>query len=137
MKRAEWKKKADEFLRSASALIASREYSSAFYLAGLSVECALKAKIASRFLASDIPDKRLVMDVYDHDLSKLLSYAQLSDKLVADGVLKPKLNANWNLVKTWTVNARYASWSEAQADDIVRSVSERNTGVLPWIRRHW
>ena len=137
MKRAEWKHRADDLAASAATLLYEKHYSTAFYLAGLSVECALKAKIASRFLASDIPDRRLVQAVYDHDLSKLLGHAQLSDLLDADGALKPRLKTNWNLVKTWSVEARYASWSPTQADDMIRSVSERGTGVLSWIKRHW
>lgn len=137
MKQREWKAKAEEFLRGARLLLANREYSSAYYLAGLTVECALKAKIASRFLAHDIPEKRLVLDVYDHDLQKLLVHAQLSNELQADGTSTPRLSENWSLVKTWTVNARYGIWLEAQASDMVRSISERGTGLLPWIKRRW
>jgi HEPN domain-containing protein len=61
-------------LDEARLLFANGHPSGAYYLAGYAIECALKARISSQFRANEIPDKALVNGVYEHDLSKLLSW---------------------------------------------------------------
>ncbi|MDB5548821.1 MAG: hypothetical protein JWR73_3204 [Tardiphaga sp.] len=71
---------ADERLTEAQLLLANDRPSGAYYLAGYAIEFALKAKIATRFLANEIPDKVLVIKVHDHDFNKLLQLANLGDE---------------------------------------------------------
>jgi hypothetical protein len=47
---------AETRLREAKLLFQDREFSGAYYLAGYTVECALKAIIAGKFRADEIPD---------------------------------------------------------------------------------
>ena len=47
--------------------------SSAYYLAGYSIELALKVCISDLFQAGVIPDKGLVNATYIHDLEKLMN----------------------------------------------------------------
>lgn len=137
MKRSEWRRKSRSLASSALILLRDGENSTAYYLAGLSIECALKAKIARRFLASDIPKKQLVDSVYKHDLEQLLGIAQLKTEFDADCIAKPQLNSNWQIAKAWNVDARYADWSHAEANDMVHATTARGNGVLAWIRRNW
>jgi hypothetical protein len=42
------------------------------------------------------------------------------------------------VVKDWTVDTRYNRHVTAQqALDLYRAVTQRETGVLTWVRRHW
>jgi hypothetical protein len=82
-------------------------FQGAYYLAGYAVECALKACIAQQFRQHDIPDKKLVNDVYTHDVDKLLDLAGLRPTLRQDAVAHPALQTNWNVAKDWKETARY------------------------------
>ena len=59
-------------LKDARALIKTGHYSGAYYLAGYSVECALKASIARKTARYDFPNKKLAEDSHCHDLDRLL-----------------------------------------------------------------
>jgi HEPN domain-containing protein len=54
-------------------LLANNRWTGAYYLSGLSVECALKACLARAVKQHDYPDKKFVNDVYQHDLQKLIA----------------------------------------------------------------
>lgn len=84
-------------------LLAERGHpSGAYYLAGYAVECALKAIIAGRFRANEIPDKGLVNSIYTHNLSDLLRLAGLQTEFQAES----ELVESWDIVKRWSENAR-------------------------------
>jgi HEPN domain-containing protein len=139
MTRDEWKSRSRAFEASAATLLAARQYDIAYYLAGVAVECALKAKIAGLFRGNAIPDRKLVSDIYQHghDLTALLRYAQLEAALAHEEALSAVFSANWDVVRDWTVASRYLVWSEQEAVTMLAAVRQRRTGVLPWIRRHW
>ena len=139
MTRAEWQRKARDYAASAKVLLENGQFDSAYYLAGIAVECALKAKIVRRFRASTLPDKKLVNDIYrdGHELGRLIHHAQLAEQLAAEEQQSAKFKANWAIVQAWQVDARYKRWSEVQASDMVEAVTSRGTGVLSWIGRHW
>jgi hypothetical protein len=82
-------------------------FQGAYYLAGYAVECALKACIAQEFRQHDIPDKKLVNDVYTHDVNKLLDLAGLRPTLRQDAVAHPALQTNWNVATDWKETAGY------------------------------
>ena len=52
-------------------LLKAGHFSGAYYLAGYSVECALKACIAKQTARYDFPDKSKANDSFVHDLKKL------------------------------------------------------------------
>jgi HEPN domain-containing protein len=139
MTRDEWKSRSREFERSASALLASSRYDVAYHIAGIAVECALKAKISTLFRANDVPDKKLVEDFYrdGHDLVRLVRLAQLEGLLAAEEQVHPAFRANWATVRAWSINSRYNAWSPVEATDMVRAVAQRGTGVLSWLKHHW
>lgn len=97
--------------------------SGAYYLAGYAIECALKAVIAKRFRADEIPDKALVNEIYKHDLSKLLSLADLEAELNAARRADSELDRRWSIVKNWTEQARYSIWTDKDATSIIDGVA--------------
>lgn len=55
-------------LRESKILLASQEYSGAYYLAGYVIECALKACIARQTLRHDFPNKDRANQSWSHSL---------------------------------------------------------------------
>jgi HEPN domain-containing protein len=137
MNRKQWKVQAEEHCAAAKALLREGNYSAAYYLAGLAVECALKAKISRSVKAGDWPDKDFTLQVHTHKLSALVSHAQLEAARITEGNRSTQFRLNWNTVKDWRVESRYQVWTQAQARDMVEAVGKRGSGVLAWIKGHW
>lgn len=120
----------------ADALAQNGNEQGAYYLGGIAIECALKACIARKTREHDFPPKpKEVQQVYSHDLTELLSIADLKDLLDRDMRQTPDLAANWGVVKTWTAESRYTS-SGLRGRDMSAAITGPN-GVLWWIRQHW
>jgi HEPN domain-containing protein len=128
---------ANEHIKSARTLLGESHYSAAYHLAGLAVECALKAKVAKAFKAQTWPDRQFVSEIFHHDLAKLVRQADLELERQAEELRSPPFRAYWNTVRAWTVESRYKEWSPAEAKDMVESAGRNGTGVVAWIRRHW
>jgi HEPN domain-containing protein len=123
-------------LSDARILLRNGNNEGAYYLTGLAVECALKAAIARRSQRYDFPPKpKIVRDIYDHDLNKLLIAAGLDTVLDTATASSAELKQNWILVKDWTIESRYLVGG-LSADAIFRAATGRN-GVLTWLRLHW
>lgn len=120
-------------------LLNNGEHDAAYYMSGIAVECALKAKIASAFRANDLPDKNFVNQIYSngHRLGELVKLGQLAAALEAEEQASAAFRAYWNTVKAWDVDSRYKFWTSAEATNMVIAVTRGKTGVLAWIRRHW
>ncbi len=113
-----------------------RNQQGAYYLAGLAVECALKACIAKKTRRHDFPsDARYASKVYTHNLEELLKLAQLDADLDKEIRARPLLAVNWGVVKAWNVDSRYET-SGLNGRDMVAAVSSAE-GVLQWIKRYW
>jgi HEPN domain len=110
--RALFQQLAEARLKEAKLLLREHEPSGAYYLAGYSIECALKAIIAKQFRANAIPDKNLVKDVYSHELPKLLRLAGLESELNTACRTDSELDRRWSIIKNWDEQARYRAWSE-------------------------
>jgi len=125
-------------IREARILLTAGASHGAYYLAGYAVECALKACIARQFQRHDIPDKKLVNDVYSHDVDKLLDLAGLRPAVRQDAATNPALQTNWNVAKDWKETVRYNPGITAQeARDLYSACTARQHGVLPWLRNQW
>ena len=70
----------------------------AYYLAGYSIECALKACIAKAVKRHDFPDKRTVDKSYSHDLAGLVKIAGLETAHDAELVANAQFALNWAVV---------------------------------------
>ena len=125
-------------IREGRILLRAGGFQGAYYLAGYAVECALKACIARQFQRHDIPDRKLVNDVYTHDMDKLLDLAGLRAALQQEARARAPLQTNWNVVKDWKETARYNPDITAQeARDLYSACIARRNGVLPWLRNRW
>lgn len=138
MNRNQFKRIAQTRLEDARALLAKKRYSAAYYLAGYSVECALKACIARQTKRYDFPPHhRIVQDNYwTHDLQKLLGQSGLSD-LFHKEMDDQELWNNWNVAKGWSESARYEVQSPKVAKGLLDAISDPQHGVLEYIKRYW
>ncbi|MBI2375833.1 MAG: HEPN domain-containing protein [Deltaproteobacteria bacterium] len=137
MNRGELQDLAGQRLREARALLENGHYAGAYHLAGLAVECALKACIAKSMKRFEFPDKKFAADCFDHDLTKLRKLAGLEAAFDADARATPKLGVNWQIVKDWTIESRYERKTAQEAADLYSAIHRQKTGVLRWIRQHW
>lgn len=138
MNRADLQSIAKLRVKEARVLLDNRCYEGAYYLLGYAVECALKACIAKQTKRYDFPDRKLVQDSYVHDLEKLLNISGLKvlhqTQMQSDKIFE----VNWATVKDWKEDKRYVvSISEAEARDLYLAVTERNHGVLTWLKKLW
>ena len=124
-------------LREARALARLGMNDGAYYLAGYSVECALKACIAKATRRHDFPDKRKADDSYTHSFEKLLKVADLEKARTEEARRDAAFRDNWDLVQWWSERSRYKTNSAEKARELVDAVGDRNHGVLAWLKRHW
>jgi HEPN domain-containing protein len=125
-------------LREARTLFRAGRYDGAYYLAGYTVECALKACIAKRTRRSDFPDRELAKKVFVHDLKQLRTIAELNNKFNEDIGLIPGLEKSWNLVSQWDEKSRYLyGTTKTTASDVLNAVANKSGGVLPWLEKYW
>ena len=128
---------ADEKLRDAKILLYQKAASNAYYLAGYSVEMALKACIAKNFKSDTIPDKDLVRDTYSHNLKNLVATADLQSTMLAKQKANQLFAAYWAVVNLWNPESRYNAATQIQAAEIITAIEDSSNGVLPWIKQHW
>jgi hypothetical protein len=125
-------------LRDAKVLFDNRCYEGAYYLLGYAVECAFKACIAKQIKRYDFPDRKLVNDIYTHDLSKLLGISGLEQEYRKESQRNPGFQLNWTIVKDWSEQSRYvAGMSRTKAKDFRSAVVSRRGGILPWLQKWW
>ena len=137
MKKSEFEALAQAKIDDAVLLLQSGRPSNAYYLAGYSIEFAIKACIASQFRAEDIPDVKLVRDVYTHNLVTLIGLAGLKQLLERQIAANTGFAANWGIVKDWAEGSRYESWTIGDAQYLISAIIHPTDGVLPWIKNHW
>lgn len=134
MNRREFQRLAEERLEEARTLARGNLYSGAYYLAGLAVECALKACIAKQTRKFDFPDKNKVQESWSHDLEKLFKLAEVEKELKEAVRGEASLADNWALVKDWDVSSRHERVTDVRkAKDLMRAVE----GAMEWLRLHW
>lgn len=109
----------------------------AYYLIGLSVECALKACIAKATEEHEFPDLELVRESWSHKPTGLLNTAGLLREHQIHAAADPDFEANWSTVKDWDVSSRYDEHTEREARDLFEAATNIDHGVLSWIERYW
>ncbi len=121
----------------AELLFQNGRYSNAYYLFGYGIEIALKARIARAFFAETIPDKRLVLDIYSHDLTKLVGLAQLTDALARRRKESLQFDANWALAAEWSEESRYEEIDMFTATNMRNAIVNLEHGVFSWLQHNW
>ena len=121
-------------LEEARVLLENRLWTGAYYMAGLSIECALKSCLAGEVKEHDFPDRDFVNAMYVHNLEKLFRLnGALWVALQADMKTLQKLNFNWSTVKDWDDSKRYAIVEELEARALYDATTEVGSGVMEWI----
>ena len=124
--------------REAGVLLASRQYSGAYYLSGYAVEFALKACIAKQTRASEFPPRPdEVRRIYSHNFDQLLLAAHLIEALTEATALDSHLNENWRRAKDWTEESRYEKWPRDESYRLYTAITEQRHGVLAWLTQYW
>lgn len=129
MNRKELQELAEIRIKEAEILLKSECYDGAYYMAGYSIECALKAWIAKSTKEHDFPDKKIADKVHTHDLVRLLG--------VLDVQVPEEIKFNWFIVKDWSEKARYEKYSMVEASDLLEAINDPTEGVFKWIKEHW
>ena len=125
-------------IKEAWTLLQNRCFEGAYYLAGYSVECGLKACIAKQIREHDFPDRKFIQDSYTHDLNKLLGLAGLREEHRKKGDQDKNFALNWAVVKDWSEEDRYSMQiQEQKARDLIEAITDTNSGVLPWLKTFW
>ena len=142
MNRADWQQIAEEKLLAAEALIATKQWSSAYYLAGYAIECGLKSCILARLAGTpevifDEGNKTYSEKCWCHDIEKLLGLADLKTVRDAEIHHNPALAINWAIVNKWSELARYRTTSSFEAQAFYNAITDRVSGVMQWIRVRW
>jgi len=124
-------------LREARALLKNRSNHGAYYLCGYVIECGLKACIAKQTKMYDFPDKETVNKSYTHDLSRLVKVSGLERDLDSEMTKDTTFALNWAIVKDWSEESRYKKHTTKKAKDLYSAISNKQHGVLRWIKQHW
>jgi HEPN domain-containing protein len=124
-------------LREAQILYRAKEYSGAYYLAGYSIECALKACIAKKVRKYEFPDKKSVVESYTHDLKKLALLANLEQPRLLLAQTDPIFLENWALIIRWSEESRYNIFEEQACKEFIDAIMNQRHGLMPWIKQHW
>jgi len=137
MTRSQLKQLAKLRIEEAKSLLDNGSYSGAYYLAGYSIECALKACIAKQIKANTIPDKKLILDFYTHNLKDLIKLADLENDRMIFANTNANFAINWTTLIEWNETSRYKIYSESQAKDLYNSITSKNGGILSWVQKYW
>jgi len=124
-------------LSEARALLKAGLPDGAYYLAGYAVECALKACIAKETRRYEFPEKKRVDASYTHNLKELVRVAELRDELQAAVETDPLFRRYWRLVQLWSEQSRYGRHSPEGSQDLIEAISDRNHGVMKWVKHYW
>lgn len=137
MTRKDFQDLALEKLAEAKILLDAGKWNGAYYLAGYTVECGLKARIARLFRSNKFPEKTFTEKCYIHDIKKLIGLTGLQPIWEADRNGNQKLFAKWEIVLLWSEGSRYQKKTQSDAQALYDAIIEPTDGVLRWIQLHW
>ena len=124
-------------LKEATALFELGLADGAFYLAGYAVECGIKACIAKETRRGEFPDRKRVESSHSHNLGQLMRVAGLDVAFSIQAKMDPALGSNWDLLQSWSEQSRYQRHRLESAKALLEGVSNRQHGVISWIKQQW
>jgi HEPN domain-containing protein len=132
-------KLAKDRLADAKALLAAKRWSGAYYLAGYAVECGLKACVLAHVERTGVifEDRKYAEKCWTHLLKDLLGLSGVKPEFDADATPGTELLKNWEVVKDWTEASRYRRTPRAKAKQLYAAITNKQHGVLSWIKGHW
>lgn len=137
MRRIDLQRLSDRKIESALVLAKERHWSNSYYLAGYSIEMALKAVVAKQISADTIPDKNLINKVYTHNFGELRGLAGLKSEYDQAVVADSLLGSNWAICSEWSPESRYQEKSSAETHFLLVATTDSKHGVLTWIKKYW
>jgi HEPN domain-containing protein len=137
MRRVDLQNLSTSKLEAANVLADQKHWSNAYYLAGYSIELALKACVAKQISANTIPEKSLITRVYTHDIGALVGLASLKAKFDGQKKADSIFAANWGICSEWSPDSRYRDKSATETTYLLVAISDKLHGVLPWITNYW
>ena len=137
MNRKDFQQLAHKRVQESQALFDAKLYEGAYHLAGIAIECAIKACIAKQTCRFEFPDKKRANDSFDHDPTRLMRAAGLEIELQR-ACQDSAFNTNWGVVQNWKVDSRYTlKVGRTQAEQILNGITSPNQGVMAWLQLHW
>jgi len=139
LNRAELQQLSTQRIEDARALLAAKQWSGAYYLAGYSLECALKSCVLAYIERTGIifEDKKYAEKCWTHDVEELVRQAGLTverDKAAGNNL---NLGQNWSIAKDWSESSRYRMSTQLQAEKLLSALTDNTDGVLPWVKNFW
>lgn len=122
MKNADLRKLAEAKIRDALLLFENSGFSNAYYLAGYSLEIAMKACIAKQFSANTMPDKQMVIDTYSHDLNRLIGVAGLRIEFLEKREADTLFAQYWAIASKWSPESRYRLIDKSETQYFLNSI---------------
>ena len=131
-------------LEDAQALLDKKQYDGCCYLAGYSIELALKA-VTCRLMERDdffsLAKPETVRAFNIHNLKELIVLAGLWQKFVDLETSDRAIFANWSVILNnikWSEQLRYEiGLTEIQATNVVVAIAHPQNGILKWIKNYW
>ena len=124
-------------LTEAKILFESKNYSGSYYLAGYSIELAIKVCISKLIIGNTIPDKAFLNEIYQHKLTDLIKVAGLENQFKDDCKVDSELAARWAIITKWSENTRYEFTDEYSSASLLDAIENKKHGVFLWITKHW
>ena len=129
---------AEKRIKEAKILFDNDCFEGAYYLAGYSIECALKACVAKQIKRHDFPDKKFINDSYTHKLNDLLGLAGIREKQKNKATQDQDFALNWAVVKDWSERDRYTKKvTKQKASDIIEAITNNQKGIFQWLKTLW
>lgn len=129
---------AHQRLVEAKILLQNEQFEGAIYLAGYSIELALKARIC-KVLDTDFYPENL-QGYKTHRFETLVILVGLERKLNLETAANDLFNSNWMKVSLWEETLRYSpvnSGSQSKANELVKAIEDEEHGILTWIKGLW
>jgi len=139
LNRTELQQLSSERIEDTQALLAASRWPGAYYLAGYSLECALKSCVLAYVERTGIifQDRKFAEKCWTHDLEELVKRADLTaERDKAAGTI-PDLGKNWLIAKDWTEASRYKMSTQLQAERLFNAINHNTDGVLQWVKTFW
>lgn len=139
MNRNELRQLSTDRIEDARILSAASRWSAAYYLAGYSLECALKACVMAYIERTGIifTEKKFAERCWTHDPNELVRLAGLEDERNNMMKANPQFAAYWTHAAGWSEAARYRQTARIDAETLFQALTDPKDGVLPWVRKHW
>src|SRR5438067_381630 len=127
-------------LADARALLRTKRWSGAYYVAGYAVECGLKSCVLARVASTPellFDDRRFSEKCWTHNLEELLRLAGIRADFDLASTADVDLYDNWAIVKDWRETSRYVNEPKSRAQDLYKAIADKKHGVFAWVRARW